>query len=131
MKTLKKITNELSSTGLTICPVCNQPPNWFKDGKLHTSPMVNIELNNLDALVHRCCLHQLYTDINGQIRIHYRKKFLLTFIPACGKFLVGAAKLIRLLSKHGIKAGLEQFKNSRRPLSSPPKMDAGSRFHKH
>jgi hypothetical protein len=110
MKPVKKITNELSSTGLVICPVCNRPPTWLEGGKTHTSPLVRITMSNLDALIHNCCLHQLYTDINGQITIHYRRKFLLNFIPASVKFLSGAAGLVRLLCRHGIKDGLAEFR---------------------
>jgi len=128
MKKLKKITNEISTTGLAICPVCNHSASWMEGGMVHTSPLVRIQLSNLDALVHRCCLHRLYTDINGQISIHYRKKFLLNLIPACGKFLSGAASLTRLLFKYGVKAGLEQFKTSRSSLPLRPKTAPGAAF---
>ncbi len=128
MNKLKKITNEISTTGLAICPVCNRSAAWVDGKAVHTSPLVRIQLNNLDALVHRCCLHRLYTNINGQINIHYRRKFLLNFVPTCGKFLFGVASLTRRLFKYGIKAGLEQFKNSRSCLPLRPKTAPGAAF---
>ena len=106
---MKKITNEITTTGLVICPVCNRPPSWLAGGRLHSSPMVRITMSNLDALVHNCCLHLLYTDINGQISIHRRRKLILAFLPACGKFLSGAAHLAHMLFKHGIKDGLAKL----------------------
>ncbi len=112
MNNSKKITNEISSTGLVICPVCNRPPSWLSAGKVHTSPMVRITMSNLDALIHNICLHRLYTDINGQISIHAREKFLLNFLPACSKFLIGLGSLTYLLYKHGITAGLAEFNST-------------------
>ncbi len=109
MNTTKKITNELSTTGLVICPVCNRPPSWIEGGRVHTSPMVRIVMANLNALIHHCCLSQLYTDINGQIRILRRKMLILKFVPACWKFLSGCAHLISLICRRGLKDGLAQF----------------------
>ena len=112
MNNKTKITNELSSTGLVICPVCNRPPSWGEGGKIFSSPMVRITISNLDALIHNGCLHQLYTDIDGQIRIQRRWQLIFGFLPACSKFLSGAASLVRLMFKHGVTEGLVQFKIS-------------------
>ena len=113
MKPATKITNAISSTGMVICPVCNRPPSWREGERIFSSPMVRISISNLDALIHNGCLHQLYTDIEGQIRIHRRRALIFGFLPACGKFLRGAAGLVRLMFKHGVTEGLVQFRISR------------------
>ncbi|MGD9642807.1 MAG: hypothetical protein AB7V08_08715 [Elusimicrobiales bacterium] len=107
---IKKITNEVSTSGQVVCPVCNRPGSWREGGRLHTSPMVRIVLANLDALVHNCCLHRLYTDINGQLVIHYRRKFLLNLLPGCWRFVSGALRLAGLMLKHGVKEGAAKYR---------------------
>ena len=114
MKSATKIVNEVSTTGLVICPVCNRPGTWAEHGRNRTSPMVRVIISNFDALVHQCCLPHLYKDIDGQIRFHRRKGLLLGFPVACWKFMSGSMRLSWLMLRHGVKGGVAEF-NRKKP----------------
>ena len=95
------IVNERNDKGAVLCPVCGKPATWVIAKEVrYTSPMRRVRVRNIDALVHECCLRELYASMGRQLKRALFWSNIRSQAAAAWKLTTSFCRLVGWCARH-------------------------------